>query len=162
MSLVANHAFSTLASAAASGVPLDLDLTFVAQMVIFSALMLVLKPLLFDPVLNLFEERERRTDGARQEARDMQSKAGELLRQYENELERVHRVAAEERDKVRLETAKLEGEILAEARAVAGKIVEDGRKKIEEQVRAIQFELGRDSERLARDIAARVLGREVR
>jgi F0F1-type ATP synthase membrane subunit b/b' len=48
-----------------------------------------------------------------------------------------------------------------EARAVATKIIDDGRARIAEEVHAVRFELGRSSEKLARDIAARVLGREV-
>jgi F-type H+-transporting ATPase subunit b len=152
-----------LTSSLASGaVNIDFDLTFILQMVIFAALALVLKPLLFDPVLSLFQERERRTDGARAEARAMQEKAGELLRQYEKELERVNRVAAEERDRARVETTKLEAEILQKARAIANKIIEEGRDKVEEELHALRFDLGRQSERLAQDIATRVLGRAVR
>src|SRR5690606_20954416 len=85
----------------------DLDLSFLLQMVIFGALAVLLKGLLFDRVLKVFEEREKRTDGAKTEARHMQEKAGELLRKYEAELDRVNQVAAEEREKVRAETAKL-------------------------------------------------------
>jgi F0F1-type ATP synthase membrane subunit b/b' len=91
----------------------------------------------------------------------MQEKAGELLREYEHEMEKVHRVAAEERDKMRGETARLEAREIMEARALAAKIVEDGRQQIAEEIHEIKFDLGRNSERLARDIAARVLGREV-
>lgn len=160
MATISSLAFAAHLSGGA--VNIDFDLTFLGQMVIFGVLALVLKPLLFDPVLGLFEERERRTEGARAEARQMQERAGELLRQYERELERVNRVAAEERDRIRAQTAKLEGEILHEARAVATKIVDAGRRQIEEEVHAIKFDLGRESERLARDITGRVLGREVR
>jgi F-type H+-transporting ATPase subunit b len=143
------------------GVSVDFDRSFLGQMAVFATLLLVLKPLLFDPVLRVFEERERRTEGARATARELQEQAGELLRRYEVEIERVHRVAAEERDKIRAETARLEAEILAEARAAAAKILEEGRARISEEVHAVQFDLGRQSERLAREIAARVLGREV-
>jgi F0F1-type ATP synthase membrane subunit b/b' len=76
-------------------------------------------------------------------------------------MEKVHRVAGEERDKMRAETVRLEARELAEARAVATKIVEEGRQRIAEEIHEIKFDLGRNSERLARDIAARVLGREV-
>jgi len=142
-------------------VNIDFDLTFLGQMVVFSVLIVLLKPLLYDPILRLFEEREKRTDGAKADARSMQEKAGELLRKYEHELEKVHRVAAEERDRVRGETARLEAEQMNEARALAAKIIDEGRERIEEEIHSIKFELGRDSERLARDIAGRVLGREV-
>jgi F-type H+-transporting ATPase subunit b len=153
-----------LASAAGGGggaLNIDLDLTFTLQMAAFLLFIVVMKPLLFDRVLAIFEERERRTDGARDEAREMQRKAGELLRRYEAELQRVNRTAAEERDRMRTETAKLESEILNEAREATSKLIEQGRSEIEEQVQEIRFELGRQSERLAYDIASRALGREL-
>ncbi len=156
-----SNAFDALSMSSGGAVNVDLDLTFLGQMVVFAVLIVVLKPLLFDPVLGLFQEREKRTEGARAEARKMQEKAGELLREYEREMEKVHRVAGEERDRMRAETAKLEAKELAEARAVADKIVEEGRQRIAEEMHEIKFDLGRNSERLAREIAGRVLGREI-
>jgi len=150
-----------LAASSSGAVNIDFDLSFLGQMVVFATLLVVLKPLLFDPVLGLFEEREKRTDGAKASAREMQEKAGELLRKYEHELQKVHSVAGEERDKIRAETARLEAEQMAEARAVTAKLLDEGRERIQEEIHAIRFELGRDSERLAREIAGRVLGREV-
>jgi len=156
------NALPMLAAAMSGGISIDFDKTFVLQMGIFVVLILVLKPLLFDPVLKVFEEREKRTEGARAEARAMQEEAGELLRRYEGELEKIHRVAAEERDHLRSETTKLESEILKDARAVSARIVEEGRKKIEAEVDGIRSELGRQTEQLSREVAGRVLGREVR
>jgi len=144
-----------------ASVSIDFDRTFILQMAIFALLIVVLRPLLFEPVLSIFEERERRTDGAKAEARLMQAEAGELLREYERELVRVGEVAAAERDRLRTETARLEAEILSEARAVTSRVVDEGRRRIETEVNSIRFDLGKQSERLARDIAARVLGREV-
>lgn len=142
----------------AGGVTIDMDRTVIVQMVVFALLIIVLKPLLFDPVLKVFALREERTDGARATARELQEKAGELLRRYEKELERVHQVAAEERDQLRAETAKLEAEILREARDVTTRIVDEGRKKIETEVNAIRFELGKESERVAQLMVERVGG----
>jgi F-type H+-transporting ATPase subunit b len=146
---------------AGGGVNIDFDKSVIGQMVVFALLVVVLKPLLFDPVLAIFEQRERRTEGAKAEARDMQEEAGTLLRKYERELQRVNQVAAAERERLRSETAHLEAEILHEARAVTSKVIEDGRQQIGGEVNKIRFELGRQSERLARELAARVLGREV-
>jgi F-type H+-transporting ATPase subunit b len=152
-----------LAMAAGGGgaVSIDLDRTVVVQMVLFALLVVVLKPLLFDPVLHVFALREERTEGERARARKLQEQAGELLRRYERELERVNQVAAEERERVRSETTKLEAEILREARDSTAKIAEEARRRVEQEINAIRFQLGKESERLARDVAARVLGREV-
>ena len=147
---------------AMSGSPIDLDFNNVVvfQAVIFVFLIVVLKPLLFDPMLKVFGLREERTEGARQKARELEEQAGELLTRYEAELSRVNQAAAAERDRLRAETTKLEAQILNEARTAAAKIVEDGRRRIDTEVNAIRFELGKQSERLASDIATRVLGRE--
>jgi F-type H+-transporting ATPase subunit b len=156
------HSLSAPRLLAMSTSPIDLDFNNVVvfQVVIFVFLIAVLKPLLFDPMLKVFALREERTEGARATARELEERAGELLQRYEAELSRVHQAAAQERDRLRAEASKLEAEILEEARAAAAKIVDEGRRRIETEVNAIRFELGKQSERLAGDIATRVLGRE--
>jgi F-type H+-transporting ATPase subunit b len=143
---------------AGGGVPLDIDRSVLLQVVLFTVLIIVLKPLLFDPVLKVFSLREERTEGAKATARELQEKAGELLRKYEKELERVQQVAAEERELLRAETTKLEAQILNEAREVTARIVEDGRKKIEAEVNSIRVAVGAESERVAQLIVERVSG----
>jgi F-type H+-transporting ATPase subunit b len=147
--------------AMSGGVTLDFDNTVILQAALFTLLLLILKPLLFDPMLRIFALREERTDGARATARELQERAGELLSKYESELARVSRAAAEERDKLRAETAKLEAEIMREARDAAAKIIDEGRKSIEAEVAKVRFDLGRESERTASMIVSRVLGREI-
>lgn len=144
--------------AMAGGVNLDFDNTVILQAVLFTVLLLVLKPLLFDPMLRVFALREERTEGERAVARQLQERAGDLLTQYEKELARVTQTAVEERERLRVETARLEGEILREAREVTTRIIDDGRRRIEQEVNAIRFELGRESERTAELIVTRVLG----
>jgi F-type H+-transporting ATPase subunit b len=146
---------------AGGAVNLDFDLTVLGQMVIFAVFVTVLKPVLFDPLLKLFEERERRTEGAKLLARRMDERAGELLKRYETELEAVRRLATEEREKLRAEGAQLEAKILAEARAETAKIIEDGKAKIAREATVIRKELLIKSSELAREIAGRVLGREI-
>jgi len=143
------------------GVILDFDMTFLVQMVIFAAFVIVMKPLLFDPLMKLFEERERRTEGAKLLARRMDERAGQLLRRYETELDTVRRSAAEERDKLRAEAQHLEAKILAEARADAAKFIEEGKRKLELEKQAVRAELSTRASDIARDIASRVLGREI-
>jgi F-type H+-transporting ATPase subunit b len=140
-------------------VTLDFDNTLGIQIVIFVLLMFLLEPLLFRPVLRVFALREERTEGAKAQARELDERAGEIYQRYQRELERVNRVAAEERDRVRAETSKLEAEILREARASVAKVVEDGRKQLAAEMTRIRFDLGRESERLSHDIVERVAGR---
>jgi F-type H+-transporting ATPase subunit b len=147
-------------SAASGGVTLDFDHTVIFQMGIFVLLMFLLEPLLFKPVLRIFALREERTEGARAKARALEERAGELLKRYEKELEKVHRVAATERERLRQETTALETQILNEARDATTKILEDGRRSIETEVNRIRFDLGRESEQLSRRIVEKALGAE--
>src|SRR5262245_54351685 len=69
MSLLGVSTVSSLASFAEGGVNVDLDLSFVVQIALFVVLLLALKPLLFDPMMRLFEEREERIDRTIEKAR---------------------------------------------------------------------------------------------
>ena len=48
-------------------------------MVLFTALAVMLKPLLFDPMLKLFDEREKRIEGAKLEARKTDDASAQAL-----------------------------------------------------------------------------------
>lgn len=138
-----------------------MDRTLVLQMVLFMLLILLLKPLLFDPVLRVFEQREQRTEGARAEARRMEERAGQLMRSYERELDRLRQIASEERERMRSETARLEAVIMREAREMADRIVTQGRRQIRDQVRTMEADLAGRTDEMGRRIATSVLGREV-
>jgi F-type H+-transporting ATPase subunit b len=145
----------------AAGVVMDIDRTMLVQSGIFVLLIVVLSPLLFKPLLRLLEERERRTDGARHEAREMQDKAESLLERYQAKLDDVRRVASQERERLRGETLQLESKILGEARLATAKFVQEGRERIERETAKVRHEMGVHSQAIAREIGAKVLGREV-
>src|SRR5689334_10490485 len=122
MSLVSvTDAFGSVVMSALSseggGVEVDFDLTVVGQVVLFVFLFIVLKPMLFDPMLHLFEERERRIDGAKLLARKIDEKSAGALTTYETEMAKARAAANAERDKIRNEGLKTESEILARVRA---------------------------------------------
>jgi len=152
---------STFKLLASGGVEMDVDRTMLFQSAIFVMLIVVLSPLLFKPVLRLFEERERRTEGARSDARVMQEKAEALLAKYQAKLEEVRRIATQERERLRTETLQLESKILGEARAATAKFVQEGRAQIEREAEKIRVEMSAQREVIARQISSRVLGREV-
>jgi len=144
------------------GVTVDFDLSFLIQFAAFLLLFVMIKPLLLDPFLKVVEEREKRTDGARDEARVMDNRAAEIIRNYESELEKVRKVAAEERERLRSEGLKLETKILAETREETDRIVSEGKAKIAAETQAIRRELDLTTQQLGAEIASRVLGRELR
>jgi F-type H+-transporting ATPase subunit b len=146
----------------ASAIAVDFDLSFLAQFVLFATFIVVLKPLLFDPLLRVFEERERRTEGVKAKAREMDEKAGELLTRYEAELDEIRRKAGEERERLRREATALEAQVLTDARAETARFLEEGKARIAAEVAQMREELELVQPLLAAEIASKVLDREVR
>lgn len=145
----------------ASSISVDFDATFIAQFILFTAFILVTRPLLFDPLLKVFAERTRRTEGARDKARQMDAKAGELAQQYESELDKVRVEANTEREKLRREAKEIEAKIMAEARADVNRILDNGKTRIASEVEQMKKDLADAQSIHAAEIASRVLGREV-
>lgn len=150
-----------LLAAAPQAINVDVDLTFVVQLVLFIGFTVLLKPILLDPMLKLFEERERRIDGAKMEARHIDQKSAGALAKYEAEMSKARAAAGVDRDRIRAEGIKREQEILAAVRAAAAKTVDEGKRSVQAEAEKARAALKADAANMARDLATRVLGREV-
>jgi F-type H+-transporting ATPase subunit b len=140
----------------------DFDKTSLVVLVLFVALTLVLKPLLFDPILKLFEEREKLIDGAKMQARHIDEKSAGALARYEAEMAKARAEGSAEREKIRAEGQRREQEILAAVREHTARAVEDGKKAAHAEADQARAALKAQAPALAMELAARVLGREVR
>ena len=99
-----------LGAGAKGAVTVDVDLTFLWSILVFVVLALVLKPLLFEPMLRLFEERERRIEGTKAEARKLDDAAGQALSRYEDEMKKARAAGNLEREAHRADGQKIESE----------------------------------------------------
>ena len=145
-----------------SAVEVDFDATVIFMVVLFLVLWVILKPVLFDPMLRLFEERERRIDGAKLLARKIDQKSANALAEYESEMQKARSSANAEREKIRAEGLKREAEILARVRAETAKTLEDGRKQMKDDMARARAGLDAEMASIAAEFASRALGREVR
>jgi F-type H+-transporting ATPase subunit b len=145
----------------ASAINLAVDFTAFAQFGLFAVFLILIKPLLFDPLLKVYEAREKATDGAKKEAQEMDAQAGELLQKYEAELAKVRREAGLERERLRADAARMEASIMAAARAETATILEEGKARIATEVAELRRELEAGKPELAARIAGRILDREV-
>ena len=143
------------------GVNVDLDATLLVQIALFVVLLVVLKPLLFEPMLKLFEEREKRIEGTRREASKEDERSAKALAKYEAILAKAREAGAVERDALRAAGTKKEAETMARVRATAASTIEQGRASIASEAKTARTQLALEANTLARAIAARVLGREV-
>jgi F-type H+-transporting ATPase subunit b len=150
-----------LLAAAPQAIDVDVNGTFIVQLVLFVGLTLILKPVLFDPMLKLFEEREKRIDGAKLQARKIDEKSATALAKYESEMAKARAAAGAERDTIRAEALKREQDILAETRAATTKVLDDGKRAAHAEAERARAALKSEAAQMARDLASRVLGREV-
>jgi F-type H+-transporting ATPase subunit b len=149
------------ALAANSAIDVDFNWTFVVQVVLFVALTLFLKPVLFDPMLKLFEERERRIDGAKLQARRIDEKSANAAAKYDTAMSKARAEAGIARDKIRADAVKEEQDILGKVRASTAKVLDDGKHAAVAEAERARTTLKTEAPALARDLAGRVLGREV-
>lgn len=149
------------ASKGGGGVEVDFDWTVVGQVALFLILFVALKPILFDPMLKLFEERERRIEGARKSARDIDTKSAGALAKYDDAMAKARTEGNAERDRIRGQGIAKEQELLAKVRAATAKQTEEGRNKAQEELAKVRESLRAEMPGMARELASRVLGREV-
>ncbi|HUS28054.1 MAG TPA: ATP synthase F0 subunit B [Kofleriaceae bacterium] len=149
-------------STLASGHPLiDIDLTVLVQFGLFLVLFFVSNKLLFQPYLQLRERRKAGIDGARAEADRMTASADAKLADYEKQLAAARSRANEEGRKVRAEASAHEKDVTEKARGEAQKAIDEATAKMRQQTEAARLQLLPQANTLARQIASKLLGREV-
>ena len=114
------------------------------------------------PLRRVLEEREARTEGARAEAADFESKFKDRLAAWESRLAETRAIAKEERQRIRKDQAAEEERILGTARDEAAKIVDEVRAAIDAERVRVRGELKKQAEALARELATAALGREIK
>lgn len=157
-----SDALTILRDTRGGDVNLDLDATAFVQVGLFVVLFLVLKPMLFDPMLKLFEAREERIEGNIAKAREIDEHSAKAKAEYDEALQKARNLGAAEREKIKNEGLRHEAELLAKVRAEMAKVAEENRKKAEADLATARGQLDKDSTALAGQLAGLVLGREVR
>jgi F-type H+-transporting ATPase subunit b len=149
-------------SSLASGHPLiDIDLTVVLQFALFLVLFWAANKLLFQPYLALRDRRKAGIEGARAEAERMTATADAKLADYEKQLAAARNRANEEGRKVRAEASTHEKDVTEKARSEAQKAIDEATAKMKQETEAARLQLLPQANTLAKQIASRLLGREV-
>lgn len=141
---------------------IDIDGTVLIQFGLFLVMYFVLKHMFFEPYLAMRKQRSAGIEGAREEAERMEARAKELEREHERRFQSARAKAEEERLRLRGEGQARERELLTEARGVASAKLAAARKQIDAETQAASIELQQKAQPLARQIASKILGREVR
>ena len=124
-------------------------------------LYLFLKKLLFKPLKNMIDSRQKELDDMYSDAENARSDAAALKSEYEQKLSSASE-ESEEILRTALRRAQLkEEEILREANEKASRTVERAEEQIEEEKKRAINDIKNEVSSLAIDIAAAVIGRDV-
>jgi len=140
---------------------IDIDATFLFQLVNFLVLIWFLSRILYRPLLRVLDERRQRTEGTRAMVEKVDEQGAELLVSYEADIA-VARSAARATVQERAVQAEAEVEhLLAEVRGQVDKEAAEAAEALQQRREELTAELAPDTDALAHQIAAKVLGRPV-
>ncbi|MEO0323433.1 MAG: ATP synthase F0 subunit B [Myxococcota bacterium] len=140
---------------------IDLDGTFFIQLAVFFTAFVVLRTLVFKPVLAVLEAREQATDGAREQAKQLQKEAAASGSDFEDKLRALRADAAEKRDALRGEGKRTEATLLAKVREDTEKQLAEAEARLASEAARLRSEVQGGTPALAKQIASKLLQREV-
>jgi F-type H+-transporting ATPase subunit b len=140
---------------------IDLDGTVFVQLGMFFVAFLVLYALVFKPMVALLEAREQAIDGAKDEAKHLEQEVKDKQATFDAELRKVRGTAGEERERLRSEGLELERKLLESVRSETTTLVREASERLEVEAKRVRAELSHSQQGLAREIASKVIGREV-
>ena len=153
-----NVLFTALLS---EGSIIDLDGTIWIQLGLFAVAFLVFRPLIFRPMIALFEAREHAIEGAKLEALRLQDEASAESEEFEVAMRKLRLQAGEERDRQRAEGKRLERTVLDQVHRDTDRQLTEADSKLEAEVAKLRADIERSIPALARQIASKMLNREV-
>ena len=153
-----NVLFTALLS---EGSIIDLDGTIWIQLGLFAVAFLVFRPLIFRPMIALFEAREKAIEGSKLEALRLQDEASAESEEFDVEMRRLRLQAGEERDRLRAEGKRLERTVLDRVREETDKQLTEADAKLKTEAAKLRAEIDQSVPTLARQIASKMLSREV-
>ena len=137
------------------------DSTFIAQIIVFVALFLVLRRWWFEPALRVMRERRRRSEGSISEARAIQAEVERLRAEHRAALGET-RAEAQREVKGMLRAAEAEqARIVDEATAESQRVLTDVRSRIADEIADARRALNNQVREIAREAARIITGRSV-
>jgi F-type H+-transporting ATPase subunit b len=135
---------------------IDLDITVFFQLGVFLVLLIILNKLAFQPLLTLFAERRKATEGARNAAGQATQRAERLEETVQVSVTEANRAGAEERNRRRDAAVAAEAEVLGKARGDAAARLQAQREEMERSREAILPDLDRSARELADQLVTKL------
>ena len=140
---------------------INLDVSFIFQIVNFLLLMLILNVVLYKPIRKILAERKAKIDGDRDRATAVDREVQEKMALYEAHLKEVKAKAGDERAALRKEAGAEEAALLEKARGEATASLSAIKERVAQEAAAAKTLLAEQAQSLSREICEKVLGRSV-
>ena len=140
---------------------LSVNKTVFIQIVLFLVAIFILNKLVFKPFINLIDRRDKLTRGAIEEAKELEEKVAHIIEEYDAKLAEARAQAIEERNKIVQEGQNAAEDILSKAREETSELLKEAKGKLEADTQEIKTKVKSDVDDIGRDIASRVLGKEI-
>ncbi|MGH7929160.1 MAG: ATP synthase F0 subunit B [Candidatus Binatia bacterium] len=140
---------------------ISLDISVLYQIIIFLVLWLILSKVLFRPYLNLLDERERRTTGARHDSSDLEHEGARLKAEYEEAIAQARASGTTAKEAIVQEGRQEREKSLQQAREEAAHTLDTARREVQSQLARERELLAAEVAYVAQDMVNKVLGRSV-
>lgn len=137
---------------------LELNKWFFAQLINFLALLIILNLILFKPLLQLFKEREKRTKGFLDEARDMGAEKDNLLAQFDAKIAEANEKARSIHGELKNEGARVQKEAFEAAQKDAAAISMKAKQDLDAVVKETKDKLRANIKAFSEKIVEKMVG----
>lgn len=145
----------------AGSLRLDIDMTSLVVLGLFTLLFLLLRKLVFAPFLEDVDARDERTGKMRESARSLRERAEALSEQYASQREEALNAAQNARRELRIEGLNQKEAQMGEAQEAAQASYDERSKTLHESFDKARKEALSQAEDIAKSIATQILGRAV-
>ena len=140
---------------------INLDLSFVFQLVNFLLLLLLLNVFLYKPIRKQLADRAAQISGAKAKSAAVDKDVQEKLAAYEARMREIRSSAADARGELKKEAQQQEAAILEKARNEASETLASIKAKVAKEAQDARQLLKQSAESLSADICEKVLGRSL-
>jgi F-type H+-transporting ATPase subunit b len=138
---------------------IDVDATFFVQVLLFFLCFLMLRALVFKPILRLIDERRAQTEGVRLASKESARLADIEQKRVTRQVQDTKMEAAAERERARLTAKRREQELLRKARDDASRLMDDARERTRKERERVAAEIDREADGIGAEMANRLAGR---
>jgi len=140
---------------------LDIDSTFIIQLVNFLVVLVALHYILFKPIRQIIKERGEKISSALGDAKTAQDRMQSLLEQYNSLLDGSKQKATAAYNAQYQQGLDIQRELIAAERAKAAELLDKVRTEIASMSSSARADLKKEAEKLSQDITSKLLGRAV-